>query len=431
MPNSDGANSRSRARQWIVSGLTRIPRPEVPIGQPWRVSFGALVPDDLPKVPGLVLALARRSLNQIGQLGLGSDGIEINGEHVPWSKIIRIEQRDSRDVITDTAVRSLVDRLAVGVLRFLPGRGAMTGWLTDAAMGAVARISQTASESDTGRGRLVPTTIVYRGRFGRLGRVQLGLFQLLVLAMLPEVRRAIEAQVGDRMETATGPVPVDTSAAHRRLIIGLAVWIPIALFWVVAAATAGAAFLIVLIAMPFVLVAITYMWGIGNAPRFVVYPLGLAPVLAFAMGVDWTWPIGLLIIVMIAAYEQVLTACALLRTAKHPADDIALASGRIERITLLWVSFDAFAAELDLMVMVVLLVAIVLLGRVSTVLALAAMTISLLAFLGSGNPSLFGAIGQWGLDLPADVDDMFAFEALSAGVAAWARTAWRLWRGPR
>lgn len=420
-----GVEGGSHPRQWITDALARIPRPEVPASQPWDVSLGRLLPA-IPGVPGFLMGFFRGMLDRLGQVHIGPEEIGVNGQRARWDRVDEVRLREVREVVTEEAAQRLADRLAQLVPPFVPWRGKLVGLVVEAVFGAAAR----AVAPSAGAPVMIPTEIVYRGRFGARHRLRLGLFPLLVLALVPQANQCVVAMAGqDRVVAGTGPVAADDSAIRRRLIIGLCVWVPIALFWLLAAVSAGATHLVVLILGPFLLVVLAYFRGLGTTSPFLVYPLGFAPVLSFLMGVDWTWPIGLLIIVMIFAYEKVLEACAELGNANRKRDDdIGLAKLRIERLTLLWVSFDASAAGLDVVFLVVMIVAIIRMGRFSTVLALAAMAVSLVAFLDSGDPSAFAGLGQLSFASPEDIDYVFTLETFISGILAWGRTVWRGWR---
>jgi hypothetical protein len=211
----------------------------------------------------------------------------------------------------------------------------------------------------------------------------------------------------------------------------LGVWLLITAFWLIVTAFSGyGAFWVPLLLAPVALVGLAHGVGLGRLPRLVVYPLGCAPVFLFP-AVDWKWPIGLLILAMIWGYEQVLDAVVDLRKAARKADDHPLALLRVQRITLIWVSFDALAAGLGTLFLLLAIVAVVRMGRLSVVLTFAAFVLSLAAFLFNGDPTLFLGWNQPDFEAVADVDWWFTFETLAGAMLLWGRAAYLVWARPQ
>jgi hypothetical protein len=233
--------------------------------------------------------------------------------------------------------------------------------------------------------------------------------------------------------TRLEPAGVDDSYYRRRLIIRLCIWVPIATFWLLAGVVSGyGTFWVPLILGPFALVLLANKVGLGRywwLPA-IVYPLGCAPVIAFP-AIQWEWFIGLLILVMIASYEKVLEASVHLRRAAGKPDDFKRAMRHVERLTLIWISADAYSAGLDILSLVLAIVAIVRMRRLSVSLTFLAFAISFVALLATGDPSLFVGLGEPGFALPSDSDGWFALETIAGGVLAWGRAVYSVWRHPR
>jgi hypothetical protein len=411
----------------IVRGLDRIPRPDVPLTRPWEVSLGQL----LPGMPGFVGTWLRRLLNRAGHLRLDPDGLTTNGTHVRWRDIREVRLRAAREVITEDAVGRFADRFLrlLPWFRFVPGLGRMLKRPLTGAVEAVAGAAQRACGRDSNA--WVPSEIVHGGALGTRKRLRLGLFAQLVLVLVPEAGHGIAAAVGsDRLVTAQGPVAEDATKARRKLVLGLCVWVPLALFWLVAAYSAGSALFVVLVLCSFALVLLAYRFGLGNLPAPVVYVLGVAPVVTFSMGPHWRWPIGLVILALIWGYEHVLDAVTELRQAAGKRDDVALAGARAKRLMLIGIAFDSYAAGIDIVVLLVALVAVVRLGRLSTSLAFLTFAISLVALVVAGDPALFHGLFGSGAHLPDDIDGILTLETLIGAVWTWSRTAYQSWFTP-
>ncbi|MGQ0840792.1 hypothetical protein [Actinokineospora sp.] len=230
--------------------------------------------------------------------------------------------------------------------------------------------------------------------------------------------------------TPLRPDVADIDGHRRKLVTGLWVWLPIAAFWLLVAVVSGyGIFWAPLILGPVALVVLAYRSGLGSLPGPAVYLLGNAPVLAFP-AVKWAWFIGLLILAMIWGYHRVLDACVALREAQGKPDDTARARLRVERITLIWVSVDAFAAGLDVVLLVVAIIAIVRFGRLSVLLAFVGFAISIVAFTVNGDPALWLGRGEPGFNGPGDIDGWFSLETLGGAVLAWGRTLYQVWLRP-
>ena len=104
-----------------------------PSTERWGVGVGE-VAASLPKLPGLVREIARQ-LNQFGSVVVSPGGIEYDGDEVAWSKVTEIRTRRLVGYLFTGAITKQVDRLPVW---WFPGRGLVLNGLTNAALTAVA-----------------------------------------------------------------------------------------------------------------------------------------------------------------------------------------------------------------------------------------------------------------------------------------------------
>lgn len=215
---------------------------------------------------------------------------------------------------------------------------------------------------------------------------------------------------------------------RRTLIFWICVWAPIVVFWLLSAIVSGAVLFAAFVLAPVVLTRLSFTRGTEALRAPVVYVLGAAPALTFPV-ITWKWPIGILIIVMIFAYEKVLETILDLRVTQRLSADPDLALTRIRRISLVMISVDAYAAGVFALWLVLAIVAIVRLGRVTVALTVVGLLISAAAFVATGHPDQFIGIGlSIGVD-PSDVDTWFAIETLFVGaLPLWVRTLYNVWR---
>lgn len=216
---------------------------------------------------------------------------------------------------------------------------------------------------------------------------------------------------------------------RRRFMIALAVWAPINAFWLAMGILSGAGVIVVpLLLGPFLLVLLASRFGVERLPSWFAYLLGCTPAAVFPF-VDWKWPAGLLILVMIFSYEQVLETLVHLRAARGAPTDVELATYHVHRISLVMVTVDAAAAGMDPLWLLIALVALVRMGRITVTLTLAIVVVSVVTFFVTGHPARFVGLGAPELALPSDVDDWFVVETLVLGaLAGWGRAMVTVWR---
>ncbi|MGQ0840793.1 hypothetical protein [Actinokineospora sp.] len=198
----------SRAHLWVLARLEQVSRPQSPVQQPWGVSLGELLPA-APRVPAVLLGFTRRTLDRFGGLRLAPDGIGINGQQVDWATIEEIRVRNTLDVLLEASSQRLADRIAGLVPWFVPARGYLTSLVVESVFGLVAQVAHRAMAPQPRIPALIPYQIVYKGRFGGRHRVELGIFALLVVTLLPEVNQSIA-----------------TTASRHRIIAAVEHWTP-------------------------------------------------------------------------------------------------------------------------------------------------------------------------------------------------------------
>ncbi len=213
----------------------------------------------------------------------------------------------------------------------------------------------------------------------------------------------------------------------RKLRIMLSVWLAATAFWLLVTVLAGAAVFVVLLLGPVALAGLAYRYGIDRLPAPVVYTLGCMPAIMFP-AVQWHWPIGLLILVMIIAYEEVLTGIRTLRAQRGEWADEPLAVRRTMSISLIMITSDAYAARMDIVLVVLALVAVWRFTRVLVAVAFLGVALTAFTFLGTGEPALFSAIGGFRLTWSTDSDWLFTAETMAGAVYTWGGATWRLWR---
>ncbi len=161
-------------------------RPEPgPATRRWGVGIGE-VAASVPKMPGLVREIARQ-LNQFGSVVVSPDGIEYDGDEVPWSKVTEIRARRLVGYLVTDGITKQVDRFPLW--RF-PGRELVLNRLTHAALTAVAVAADLKLDSGVFT-VYIPAEVHYRGML-RAKDIQPGVPAALVLAD-PAVRDMVEA----------------------------------------------------------------------------------------------------------------------------------------------------------------------------------------------------------------------------------------------
>ncbi|MGQ0777970.1 MAG: hypothetical protein ACT4NY_26765 [Pseudonocardiales bacterium] len=229
-------------------------------------------------------------------------------------------------------------------------------------------------------------------------------------------------QVSSKAPRHTGWTP------RRKWIVSLSVWSSIAALWMLAGFVSGyGLYWAALMLGPTLLLVLSRCVGLDRVkPAFLTYLLGITPAIAF-VAVDWRWPIGLVILVMIASYESALTSGTELKYATSNEIVPELAKHRARKVSLLLITVDAYGAGLDTLVFILAIVAVIRLGRLSVVLATIAIGLSFFVFLKTGSPSYFLGLGQTGFTGPADERWFFTFETLMMATALWGGTAYRTW----
>jgi hypothetical protein len=149
-----------------------------------------------------MLSLTRKILDRFGRLHLGPDGIGLNGQHVRWDRIEEIRVRNTLDVILEATSERLADRIAELVPWFVPARGQLISLVVGSVFGMVTQVAQRALAPRPLIPALIPYEVVYRGRFGQRNRVEMGIFALLIVALVPEVNHSIAATASHYRITA-------------------------------------------------------------------------------------------------------------------------------------------------------------------------------------------------------------------------------------
>jgi hypothetical protein len=213
----------------------------------------------------------------------------------------------------------------------------------------------------------------------------------------------------------------------RTLRIALCVWLAATVFWLLATVLAGAAVFVVLLLGPVALAGLAHRYGIDRLPAPVVYLLGCTPAVLFP-AIKWNWPIGLLILVMIIAYEQVLEGIVKLRIARGAWTDEPLAFRRAMSIGLIMITSDAYAAGMDIVLVVLALVAVWRFSVPWLGVAFLGVALTAFTFLGTGEPALFAAIDGFGVRWSTDSDWLFTAETMAGALTAWAGATWWRWQ---
>jgi hypothetical protein len=213
----------------------------------------------------------------------------------------------------------------------------------------------------------------------------------------------------------------------RTFQVALYVWLAATAFWLLATVLAGAALFVVLLLGPLALAGLAYRYGIDRLPAPVVYLLGCMPAVMFPV-VEWRWPIGLLILVMIFAYEKVVEGIVHLRVDRGKWTDEPLAIRRAMSIGLILITADAYAAGMDIVLVLLALVAIWKLNRAMVVVAFLGVALTAYTFLSTGEPALFVAIDGFRVEWSTDSDWLFTAETMAGAVIAWGTAVWWVWR---
>jgi hypothetical protein len=198
-----------------VAGFGRVPPPQVPVTKPWPVSIASLLPVNACG-SGLRSKILGRALDNFGSFRLDPTGVELNGVRVDWRRVEVIRVRDTLELLLETSSARLTERISNLVPWFVPGRAAVTGYVVGLVFDLVSQIAHRVLTA----GRipdLVPGEIVCRGRFGAHERVELGIFGLLVVSLVPGVNENILAAAhAHRILAAVEQRPVDPGEAHHR-----------------------------------------------------------------------------------------------------------------------------------------------------------------------------------------------------------------------
>jgi hypothetical protein len=207
----------------------------------------------------------------------------------------------------------------------------------------------------------------------------------------------------------------------------LSVWLAATAFWLLTTVLAGAAFFVVLLLGPVALAGLAFRYGLDGLPAPVVYLLGCTPAALFPF-VQWHWPIGLLILVMIFAYEKVLEGISHLRAERGEWIDEQLVGRRAITISLVLITIDAQAVGMDVLLALIALVAAWKFTPAIVTVAFLGAALTAVTFLGTGEPALFAAIGGFQLQWSTDSDWLFAAETMAGLVLAWGGATWWVWR---
>jgi hypothetical protein len=219
----------------------------------------------------------------------------------------------------------------------------------------------------------------------------------------------------------------DPVRRRRKLTVALWVWLAASAFWLLATVLAGATFFVVLLLGPIILAGLAYRFGLDGLPAPVVYLLGCLPAVTFPM-IKWYWPIGLLLLAMIFAYEKVLEGIGELRLDRGDDVDEPLAVRRAMSIGLVLITADAYAAGMDHVLVLLSLVAIWRFTIVPAVLALLGVALTAFTFLSTGEPALFAALDGFRVELSTESDWLFTAETMAGALLAWGGALWWLWR---
>jgi hypothetical protein len=166
-------------------------------------------------------SMTLKAMDRFGRLYIGPDGIGLNEKHVRWDRIEEIRVRDTVSVILDATSERLADRIADLVPRFVPARGYLTSLVVGSVFGMTTQVAQLAFTSRSRMPMLIPFEIIYRGRLGQRNRVEIGIFALLIAALVPEVNQSIATTASHHKITASieQATPAQHDFGHRAQLL--------------------------------------------------------------------------------------------------------------------------------------------------------------------------------------------------------------------
>jgi hypothetical protein len=177
--------SRDAYVDWAAA-LAAVPRPAVPVTEPWQLSIATLLGVH-PRVPGVAVRLLEL-LDRFGEVTVGPSQIGFDGEDIPWDKVVEIRTHPTATLVPDIAVDKEVDRIR-DLLPPVPGRKWVVSKAAECLLTLVMAVTASAEQDD----RLVPCEIVYRSVFGRPKELSAGLFAATILGAFPSVGDALIA----------------------------------------------------------------------------------------------------------------------------------------------------------------------------------------------------------------------------------------------
>ncbi|QKW05000.1 hypothetical protein HUT18_00160 [Streptomyces sp. NA04227] len=188
-----GDAGRARAAEggdWLLEALDRVPAPEVPVREPWKISLGVLLSAH-PLVPALA-ARPLKLLDGLGAIHLSPQSVGFDGTEVEWEKVTEIRMRGGGRSLAKDAIDSSFDAIRDALL-LVPGKNWALGKLAEGLTTLLFRIMENAEGSEQYLDVLVPGTIVYKGRFGRSKECAASVYPVLLQLVRPDIVAALMA----------------------------------------------------------------------------------------------------------------------------------------------------------------------------------------------------------------------------------------------
>lgn len=181
-------------RAWARAVLADVERPQVPIGEAWRVSIATII-GRYPRVPGVATRLLGR-MDRFGEVAIASEEVGFDGKTVAWDKVLEVRTHGIAEILPDVAVEKEVERIRE-LLPPIPGRK----WVVRKAVeGLLTLLLATVEtpEDAAGDDPMIACEIVYRNAIGRPKPLVAGLFGTAILGAIPEAGASLIATAQNR-----------------------------------------------------------------------------------------------------------------------------------------------------------------------------------------------------------------------------------------